>query len=64
MVWVIKNNFIPITIEYYDRENPELSLKPLVQHDIKAIDGIPTATKVAIYNQQEDSQTSIEILEV
>jgi len=64
IIWVIKDSFIPIAIDYYDRENPELLLKTLIQYDIKEIDGIPTATKMVMYNQQENSQTSIEMLEV
>ncbi|OQY41175.1 outer membrane lipoprotein-sorting protein [Candidatus Atribacteria bacterium 4572_76] len=64
IMWVIKDNFIPIAIDYYDAENPELLLKTLIQYDIKNIDGIPTATKMVMYNKLEDSQTSIEMLEI
>jgi len=64
IIWVIKDNFYPIVINYYDAENPELLLKTLIQYDIKKIDGIPTATKIVMYNQRENSQTSIEMLEV
>jgi len=64
IMWVIKDSFIPIAIDYYDVENPELLLKTLIQYDIKEIDGIPTATKMVMYNKLEDSQTSIEMLEV
>ena len=64
IVWVIEKTFIPIAIDYYDRDNPDLLLKTLVQYDIKEIDGIPTATKMVMYNRQENSQTSIEMLEV
>jgi len=64
IMWVIKDSFIPIAIDYYDRENPEVLLKTLIQYDIKNVDGIPTATKMVMYNQQENSQTSIEMLEV
>ena len=64
IMWIIKDSFLPIAIDYYDRENPELLLKTLIQYDIKNIDGIPTATKMVMYNQQENSQTSIEMLEV
>ena len=64
IMWVIKDSFIPIAIDYYDAENPELLLKTLIQYDIKEIDGIPTAIKMVMYNQQENSQTSIEMLEV
>jgi len=64
IMWVIKDSFIPIAIDYYDVENPELLLKTLIQYDIKEIDGIPTATKMVMYNKLEDSQTSIEMLEI
>ena len=64
IMWIIKDNFFPVVIDYYDRKNPELLLKTLVQYDIKNVDGISTATKMVMYNQQENSQTSIEMLEV
>ena len=64
IMWVIKDSFIPIAIDYYDAENPKLLLKTLIQYDIKNIDGIPTATKMVMYNKLEDSQTSIEMLEI
>ena len=64
IMWVIKDSFIPIAIDYYDAENPEVLLKTLIQYNIKEIDGIPTATKMVMYNKQENSQTSIEMLEI
>ena len=64
IMWIIKDSFIPIAIDYYNAENPELLLKTLIQYDIKEIDGIPTATKMVMYNKLEDSQTSIEMLEI
>ncbi len=64
IMWIIKDNFFPVVIDYYDRENPELLLKTLFQYDIKNVDGISTATKMVMYNQQENSQTSIVMLEV
>ncbi len=64
IMWIIKDNFFPVVIDYYDRDNPELLIKTLVQYDIKEIDGIPTAIKMVMYNKQENSQTSIEMLEV
>ena len=64
IMWIIKDKFFPVVIDYYDRDNPELLIKTLIQYDIKNVDGIPTATKMVMYNQQENSQTSIEMLEV
>ena len=64
IMWIIKDSFIPIAIDYYDVENPELLLKTLIQYNIKNIDGIPTGTKMVMYNKLEDSQTTIEMLEI
>jgi len=64
IMWIIKDNFYPVVINYYDAENPELLLKTLIQYNIKEIDGIPTATKMVMYNKQENSQTSIKMLEI
>ena len=64
IMWIIKDSFVPIAIDYYDTENPELLLKTLIQYDIKNIDGIPIATRMIMYNKLEDSQTSIEMLEI
>ena len=64
IMWIIKDNFFPVVIDYYNQENPELLIKTLIQYDIKDVDGISTATKMVMYNQQENSQTSIEMLEV
>ena len=64
IIWVIKDTFVPIAIDYYDWNNPELLLKTLIQYDIKEIDGIPTAGRMVMYSQQENSQTSIEMLEI
>lgn len=62
--WVIKSNFVPVVVNYYDEKNPELLLKTLIQYNIKEIDGIPTGMKMTMYNKQDNSQTSMEIVEV
>jgi len=64
IMWVIKENFYPIVMDYYDEDNPELWLKRLVQSDIQIIDDIPTAMKVVMHNKQDNTQTEMELLEV
>ena len=64
IMWVIKESFIPIVIDYYDEDDPDLWLKRLVQSDIKMIDGIPTAMKSVMYNKLDNTQTEMELLEV
>jgi outer membrane lipoprotein-sorting protein len=64
IIWVIKENFVPIMIDYYDEDDPEYHLKRLVQSDIRVIDGIPTGMKAVMYSQNDDTQTEMEMLEV
>jgi outer membrane lipoprotein-sorting protein len=64
IIWVIKENFVPVVIDYYDENDPDHLLKRLVQYDIKEIDGVPTAMRLVMYNKDDYTQTSMEMLEV
>jgi outer membrane lipoprotein-sorting protein len=63
-IWVIKENFFPLVIDYYDEKDPDRLLKRLVQSDVRQIDGIPTAFKMVMFNQDDSTQTELEILEM
>ena len=63
VMWVIKDNFVPVVVDYYDRDDPEICEKRLTQSDIKNIDEIPTATKLTMHNNLDDSNTRLEIVE-
>jgi len=64
ILWVIKENFVPIVIDYYDEDDPTLWLKRSVQSDIRVIDTIPTPMKIVMYNKNDNTQTELELLEV
>ncbi len=64
IMWVIKENFYPIVIDYYDEDDPTRHEKRLVQSDIRVIDGIPTAMKAVMSNKNDNTQTEIELLDV
>lgn len=64
ILWVVKESFVPIVIDYYDEDDPSLLLKRLVQSDIQIIDGIHTPMKVVMYNKIDNTQTEMELLEV
>ncbi len=64
ILWVLKENFYPIVIDYYDEDDATFLLKRLVQSDIRIIDNLPTAMKVVMYNKQDNTQTEMELLEV
>ena len=64
LIWVIKENFYPIVIEYYDEEDPTYLQKTLTQSDIEVIDGIPTAKKMVMQNLNDQTQTVMEVVEI
>jgi outer membrane lipoprotein-sorting protein len=64
VIWVIKENFVPLVINYYHENDPNRLEKQLLQSDIRIIDKIPTAFKVVMTNKNDNTQTEIEMLEV
>jgi len=64
IMWVIKENFLPVVIDYYEENNPARLQKRLIASDIRVIDGIPTAMKLVMHNKNDNTQTEMEILEV
>jgi outer membrane lipoprotein-sorting protein len=64
ILWVIKESYAPIAIDYYHEEDPSHLEKQLVASDIQVIDDIPTAMTVVMFNRNDNTQTSIRILEV
>ncbi|UCE04895.1 MAG: outer membrane lipoprotein-sorting protein [bacterium] len=64
IMWIIKENFYPIVIDYYDEDDPNRQEKRLVQSDIRIIDDIPTAMKAVMSNKNDNTQTEMELLEV
>jgi outer membrane lipoprotein-sorting protein len=61
---VIKQNFVPVVVDYYDEDDPNRWLKRLVQYDIKEIDGVPTGMRMIMYNKDDNTRTNMEMLEV
>lgn len=59
IMWVRKDNFVPIVIEYY--EQPDHLDKTLVQSNIKVIDNVPTGTKMVMTNNNDQSKTTMVI---
>jgi outer membrane lipoprotein-sorting protein len=64
IMWVSKENFIPLVIDYYDEKDPEYHLKTLIQSDVEIIDGVPTARKITMYNKVDNTQTGMTMSEV
>jgi len=64
VMWVDKENFVPLVIDYYHDDDSTLLEKELVLSDIKVIDKIPTPMQMVMYNRLDRTQTSMEFLEV
>ena len=64
IMWVIKENFLPVVIDYYEENNPARLQKRLIASDIRVIDGVSTAMKLVMHNKNDNTQTEMEILEV
>ncbi len=64
VVYVIKEYFLPVVIDYYDEDDPILWEKRLVQSDMQTIDGIPTGMTMVMHNQRDNTKTTMKMLEV
>jgi outer membrane lipoprotein-sorting protein len=64
ILWIVKKNFYPLVIDYYDEDDPTRHLKRLVSSDIQDIDGIPTAMSVIMQNKIDNTQTRMEMIKV
>ncbi len=60
-IWVQKETFIPLGLDYYDLKDPDLKLKRLTQSDIEIIQGIPTARKIVMRNALDNTETRMEL---
>ena len=64
LMWVDRDCLVPLVIHYYHDEDPELLEKELVCSDIQLIDEIYTPMKYTMHNKLDNTQTSLEIVEV
>ena len=64
VMWVIKDNYIPVVIDYYSEDDPDLRIKRLVQKDIKTIDSIPTAMTSVMNDLIDKSSTTMKTMEI
>jgi outer membrane lipoprotein-sorting protein len=64
VMWVDKERFVPVVVDYYHDKDSELWEKQLVCTDVQLIDGIYTPMKCVMYNKLDNTMTSMEIIEV
>ena len=63
-MWIRKDNFVPVVIDYYPEKNPGQKEKRLVLSDVEVFDGIPTPKKMVMFNENDGTQTEMEFLHV
>jgi len=64
MLWVDKENYIPLVIDYYHEDDPELWQKQLVCKDTRLVDDTYTPFTCTMYNKLDNTYTSMNIIEV
>ena len=64
ILWIVKDNFVPVVIDYYSENDPDKIEKRLVQSNIQIIQDIPTAMKMVMLNRLDNTKTEMEFLEI
>ena len=64
IMWINRENFVPVVIDYYEEDDPSRIQKRLISSDFQVIDGIPTAMKFVMKNLNDNTETEMELLEV
>lgn len=64
IVWVEKENYVPVSIKYFHEKDRELLEKELILRDVKTVDGIPTPMEMTMYNRLDDTKTSMRFKEL
>ena len=63
-VWTDKENFVIWLIDYHDEKKPDMLTKTLTLSDMKIIDGVPTPMKMVMHNHLDNTNTTMEHLEI
>jgi hypothetical protein len=64
VLWVDREQLVPLAIHYYHDLDPELWEKELVCSDVHVVDGIATPFKCVMSNRLEGTSTTMETVEM
>lgn len=64
VMWVNKESYFPLRIDYYHEDDPEYAIKRLILSDITDIEGVPTAMKMVMQNLEDNSETIAEYTQI
>ncbi|MEE9554243.1 MAG: outer membrane lipoprotein-sorting protein [candidate division Zixibacteria bacterium] len=60
LMWIDKESYMPMRIDYFDEDDPQLHKKRLTISDIREIDNILTPMKMVMTDVQNDTDTVME----
>ena len=64
LMWIDKESYMPLQIDYFDEDDPQLHKKRLTMSDIREIDEILTPMKMVMTDVQNSTDTIMEYMEV
>lgn len=64
VIRVRRDDFMPLTIDYFHEKDPRRHEKQLILSDIREIDGIPTAMRAVMHNRNDNTRTVLEMVSV
>ncbi len=64
ILWVDKEQYVPLVIDYYHDDDHQLQEKQLICSNIQLIDEIYTPMECTMYNKLDNTHTSMEIVEI
>ena len=64
IMWIVKDNFCPVYIEYYEEDYPNRLQKTLKQYEIKIIDGLPVAMNSVMRNVNDNTETKTSVIDI
>jgi len=64
LLWVDKEQLVPLAIHYYHDKDPVLWEKELICSDVREVDGIATPFKCVMHNRLEGTSTSMATVEM
>jgi len=64
LLWVDREQLVPLAIHYFHDRDPQLWEKELVCSDVRVVNGVPTPFRYSMNNRLEGTSTSMETVEI
>jgi outer membrane lipoprotein-sorting protein len=64
IMWIDKETFMPLRIDYFDEDDPQIQKKRLIVSDIRPVEGILTPMRMVMTDVQTNTDTVMEYIDV